>query len=67
MTDGGTLELEGGVCSAVVAELAGRGHNITRHANSGGYQAIVRRRAEGGGFVYAGGTEMRKDGVAMGY
>ena len=67
MEDGGILELEGGVCDSVVSSLAERGHNITRHANSGGYQAIMRRANGDGGFVFNGATEMRKGGVALGY
>ena len=38
MKDGGTLELEGGVCKSAVERLVSRGHNITRRANQGGYQ-----------------------------
>jgi len=69
MANGGTLELEGGVCGDVAAELAGRGHAVSRHANLGGYQAIERRRAPAPatGFVFAGASEMRKDGQAVGY
>ena len=74
MSDGGRLELEGGVCSTAEAGLRARGHSTARRANLGGYQAIERRRlrpsGEGGGsagFVYAGASEMRKDGHAAGY
>jgi gamma-glutamyltranspeptidase/glutathione hydrolase len=69
MTDGGSLELEGGVCASAVAELVAKGHAIVRKANGGGYQAIERRDLNGGlgGFYYAGASEMRKDGMAAGY
>ena len=68
MTRGGTLQLEPGVCDAVVADLAHRGHNITRGANTGGYQAIERvSRLASGGFVFAGASELRKDGGVVAY
>jgi len=67
MIDGGVVQLEAGVCDAVVAELEARGHTITRGSNGGGDQAIERRRAADGGFVYAGATEMRKDGAVAAY
>lgn len=47
MTDGGVVELEGGVCAAVRAELESRGHHLARVPNSGGYQ--VRGGGGGGG------------------
>ena len=66
MTDGGVLHLESGVPAEVRRELARRGHRIERRrsARYGGYQAIARDPATG---VYAGATETRKDGCAMGY
>ena len=82
MLDGGVLQLESGVCSAVAAVLTQRGHTVVRGANGGGYQAIMRvdqpASADGdgdahqqsgvaGGFVYHGASEMRKDGQAAGY
>ena len=67
MSDGGVVQLEAGVCDAVVQELEARGHTVTRGSNAGGYQAIERRAAPGGGFVYAGATEMRKDGAVAAY
>ncbi len=63
MVDGGLLQLEAGVCNGTVAGLAARGHTIVRGANTGGYQSILRMPAVGGGgFIYAGASEMRKDG-----
>lgn len=50
MTDGGAVQLEGGVCSAVRSELEKRGHHLLRGANEGGYQVKkrgVRLRAVG--------------------
>ena len=67
MTDGGSLQLEPGVCDAVVADLAARGHRITRGANTGGYQAIKRARDAEGNVYYAGATEFRKDGLVAAY
>jgi gamma-glutamyltranspeptidase/glutathione hydrolase len=66
MTDGGTLVLEPGFSPEVVAELHRRGHRVESGDSGGfgGYQAI-RRDPETG--VYAGATEMRKDGNAAGY
>ena len=65
MTDGGTLELESGITNDVVKELKRRGHKI--HITSGpfgGYQAIWYDEKQG---VYHGASEMRKDGMAIGY
>jgi gamma-glutamyltranspeptidase/glutathione hydrolase len=67
MTDGGVVTLEAGVCDAVVADLQARGHEVVRGANGGGYQAIMRTPLAGGGFVYAGASEMRKDGLVAAY
>ncbi len=66
MEDGGVLHLESGVPFEVRQELLRRGHRLVE-ANGisfGGYQAIWRDPATG---VYAGATESRKDGCAMGY
>ncbi|MBO6574506.1 MAG: gamma-glutamyltransferase [Rhodothermales bacterium] len=65
--DTGLLSLESGIALEVVRELEARGHRV-RHApmqdSFGGYQAIrwdpVRK-------VYFGATEMRKDGIVVGY
>lgn len=65
MTDGGILELESGVKRSVIEELERRGHvvEITK-GPFGGYQAIWRDPETG---VYHGASEMRKDGMAIGY
>ena len=61
----GLLRLESGVRQAVVTALRGRGHTVEIGAGGyGGYQAILWDPEEG---VYWGGTEMRKDGVVVGY
>jgi gamma-glutamyltranspeptidase/glutathione hydrolase len=66
MKDGGELHFEPGIDPAVLEALKARGHVITPVAIGayGGYQAIWRDPATG---AYAGATEMRKDGCAMGY
>ena len=65
MTDGGTLELESGIEADVVRELQRRGHKINITSGPfGGYQAIWRDPDTG---VYYGASEMRKDGMAIGY
>jgi len=61
----GTLRLESGVPDAVVRGLEGRGHAVDVGAGGyGGYQAIMWDSEEE---VYWGGTEMRKDGIVVGY
>jgi gamma-glutamyltranspeptidase/glutathione hydrolase len=61
----GTLHLESGVEQAVVNALRGRGHAVEVDAGGyGGYQAIMFDPEEG---VYWGATEMRKDGIVVGY
>ncbi len=65
MQDGGTLELESGMKADVVRELQKRGHKV--HISSGpfgGYQAIFKDPTTE---VYHGASEMRKDGMAIGY
>jgi gamma-glutamyltranspeptidase/glutathione hydrolase len=66
MRDGGVLHIEEGVPQAVIEELRRRGHAIeTEPAGAyGGYQAIWRDPATG---AYAGATEKRKDGCALGF
>jgi gamma-glutamyltranspeptidase/glutathione hydrolase len=66
MRDGGLVSIEPGVPELVMEELARRGHVFQRQPPNqfGGYQAIWRDQASG---VYAGATERRKDGVALGY
>ena len=66
MSDGGVLHIEPGLPDSVLAELKRRGHHLADESVGayGGYQAIwcdpVTR-------VYAGATERRKDGCALGY
>ncbi len=65
MRAGGVLHLEPGVAEDVGAELARRGHRVEVTAGIyGGYQAIARDPETG---MYAGATESRKDGCALGY
>jgi gamma-glutamyltranspeptidase / glutathione hydrolase len=66
MTTGGTLHLESGLPQEVRRELTRMGHRIvdTSPAAFGGYQAVAVDPATG---VYAGASESRKDGCAMGY
>lgn len=63
----GVLYLEPGVPVATVQKLKAMGHNVKiddRGAMFGGYQAIMVDPNSG---AYIGATEMRKDGVAIGY
>jgi gamma-glutamyltranspeptidase/glutathione hydrolase len=66
MTTGGVLHIEPGLPEAVLAELRRRGHAIEDEPVGayGGYQAIWRDPDTG---VYAGATEKRKDGCALGW
>jgi len=66
MTGGGLLHIEDGLPAAITAELERRGHVLAPEPVGayGGYQAIRRDPASG---VYAGATEKRKDGCAIGY
>jgi gamma-glutamyltranspeptidase/glutathione hydrolase len=65
MRDGGAVVLEPGISDAVMAELGRRGHRVElARSGFGGYQAI---RRDPDTLVYAGATEMRKDGSAAGY
>jgi gamma-glutamyltranspeptidase/glutathione hydrolase len=66
MTTGGLLHLESGVPDEVRRDLLRLGHLIQDVATGafGGYQAIARDPATG---AYAGASESRKDGCAMGY
>ncbi len=65
MVAGGILALESGVPEEVRRELARRGHRIEQAPpfTFGGYQAVARDPATG---VFAGASESRKDGCAMG-
>lgn len=63
----GTLYVEPGVSEATIAGLRDRGHRVERVSDGimfGGYQAIHRDPDTG---IYTGATEMRKDGLAIGY
>jgi gamma-glutamyltranspeptidase/glutathione hydrolase len=66
MTTGGILQLESGVPDEVRRDLLRLGHRIQDASTGafGGYQAIARDPVTG---VYAGASESRKDGCAMGY
>ena len=60
----GTYGLEEGVPEAVAQELTGRGHQVKRvDAPWGGGQMI---RIDKSGFL-VGGSDARKDGMALGY
>ena len=62
---GGTIQAEPGIPEAIVAELRKRGHVVERvRKNGGGYQGIWIDPKTG---VLQGGTEARKDGMAVGY
>ena len=65
MTDGGILLLESGVHSDVQRALVNRGHRVQPgNCCFGGYQAILWDSVNN---VYHGATEMRKDGIVVGY
>jgi gamma-glutamyltranspeptidase/glutathione hydrolase len=59
--------VEPGVSAGTVSALEKMGHRVKIVSNGvmfGGYQAIYRDPETG---VYIGATEMRKDGLAIGY
>ena len=63
----GEIDLEPGVPAETVEKLKAMGHKINIVDDGlvfGGYQAIIRDPETG---VYAGATEMRKDGTVTGY
>ncbi|WP_425409547.1 gamma-glutamyltransferase [Hyphococcus sp.] len=63
----GVLHVEPGVPAETVEALRAMGHNVEVVEDGimfGGYQAIMRDPETG---VYWGATEMRKDGIAIGY
>ena len=67
MTTGGYVMLESGVPYETARGLVMRGHIVragTPTGGFGGYQAIVRDKANG---TYIGASEARKDGQAVGY
>lgn len=62
---GGTVVVESGISDETVQALRQRGHKIMRARDGfGGYQGILLDQQRG---VLHGGTEARKDGVAVGY
>ena len=63
---GGSIALEWGVPDEVVAELERRGHTVRRSGgrSMGGYQAILINFITG---MLHGGSDPRKDGMAIGY
>jgi gamma-glutamyltranspeptidase / glutathione hydrolase len=62
---GDTLALESGVGADIVAALAARGHNVVDGRGAmGGFQGIRLDRATG---VLMGGSDPRKDGLAIGW
>ncbi len=65
-TEGGTVLLEPGVTDQVIAELGHRGHQVrpAGGGSMGGYQAILINPETG---MLHGGSDWRKDGVAVGY
>lgn len=64
--NGGTIYLESGVPEEVVARLRQMGHQVERAGGRimGGYQAILIHPATG---MLHGGSDPRKDGMAVGY
>lgn len=61
----GVVYVESGIPESTVEALRARGHVVERgRGGFGGYQAILRDPESG---VYVGATEMRKDGLAIGY
>ena len=63
--EGGLLRVESGVDEAVVEKLKRRGHTVeVAPGDYGGYQAILWDPVNR---VYHGASEMRKDGMSIGY
>lgn len=63
----GTLNVEPGISPQTIERLRAMGHRVSVIDNGimfGGYQAIMRDPETG---IYTGATEMRKDGLAIGY
>ncbi|REJ66339.1 MAG: gamma-glutamyltransferase [Planctomycetota bacterium] len=60
----GVVIAERGVSDDVVRQLEARGHRVRRGGSGGGYQGILIDHEQG---VLFGGTESRKDGLAVGY
>jgi len=61
---GGTVIAESGISDAAVKALEAKGHLVKRGQADGGYQGILIDWEKGTLF---GGTEPRKDGMALGY
>jgi gamma-glutamyltranspeptidase / glutathione hydrolase len=63
--NGGTVQVEPGISEEIVKELMKRGHDVRRvRVNGGGYQGILIDPRTG---ILHGGSEARKDGMAVGY
>jgi len=63
----GVLDVEPGVPAETIAKLKTMGHNVKIVSDGiefGGYEAIIRDPESG---VYRAATEMRKDGIVVGY
>jgi gamma-glutamyltranspeptidase/glutathione hydrolase len=61
----GTLQVESGISEDAVAALRAKGHEVVREQGAfGGYQGIWIDWERG---VLFGATEVRKDGIALGY
>jgi gamma-glutamyltranspeptidase/glutathione hydrolase len=62
----GIVMMESGLSASTRTELTKRGHHLVQAGGGayGGYQAILKDKKNG---TYWGATEMRKDGVAIGY
>lgn len=67
MTDGGILTVESGVTPEVVHELEARGHQVSYVKGKGSYGGFEAIRWDAKNHVYHGATEMRKDGIVIGY
>jgi gamma-glutamyltranspeptidase/glutathione hydrolase len=61
---GGTVIAESGIPDATVKALEAKGHQVKRGEADGGYQGILIDWENG---VLRGGSEPRKDGMALGY
>ena len=65
MQDGGVVMLESNISAQVMRQLMMRGHSVRLgDGGFGGYQAIM---WDAENEVYHGATEMRKDGIVVGY
>ena len=62
---GGGLQVESAFSDEVIASLSSRGHQVSRSVGSfGGYQGIMLDSRSG---VLMGGSDVRKDGLAIGW